>query len=103
MFLQNLENLNGQGDRLAQEDEKLAGVPFEVIPKAAQDKATKRSPSVRLELRSKCDYQDRASNEGQRVGLRGGTLGQYSMNPGFQPCFSVCFPIGHSYIRIEPD
>ena len=39
MFLQNLENLNGQGDRLAQEDEKLAGVPFEVIPKAAQDKA----------------------------------------------------------------
>ena len=32
-FLRNLENLNDQAKRFTEEDENLAGISFEVIPK----------------------------------------------------------------------
>jgi len=62
-FLQNLENLNDQAKRFMEEDEKLVGISFEVIPKLFGAKAAEGCQSIRPDL-SKHDFQDLASNEG---------------------------------------
>jgi len=63
MFLQNLESLNDQAKRFTEEDENLAGISFEVIPKLFRTKHTDGNRFIRPDL-SKRDFQDRASDEG---------------------------------------